>query len=334
MAILSIGDLASSNWLRNQNSRLKAESNTLVQELSTGQTSSVSSTVGGNFRELAAFEHSLSRLDALANAVDETAGFANATQSALATLQASIHPWSVELANAANTGSPALVAAMSSEANSQFEAAVSRLNTTYAGRGVFTGADTDVSALSNAGAILDSLEAAVAAETSASGVRDVFDAWFAIGGGFDTIAYTGSTNPVSPMVVGNSQLLDLSVSANDPEIKDLLKGIAMVALLDRGILAGQPSAQEALIGMAGDALLTANDELIVTMANVGQAQETIEESKVEMASEMASLELARSSILSIDPFDSATQLQEVQNQLETLFAVTARVSQLSLVDFL
>jgi flagellar hook-associated protein 3 FlgL len=46
------------------------------------------------------------------------------------------------------------------------------------------------------------------------------------------------------------------------------------------------------------------------------------------------LEIARADLVAIDPFEAATRMEAAQTQLETLYSVTARLSRLSLVDFL
>ena len=50
--------------------------------------------------------------------------------------------------------------------------------------------------------------------------------------------------------------------------------------------------------------------------------------------EETSLEFARNSLLAADPFETATELENVQFYLQSLYTVTARNSQLNLVNFL
>ncbi len=46
------------------------------------------------------------------------------------------------------------------------------------------------------------------------------------------------------------------------------------------------------------------------------------------------MEIARTELIGADPYDTATEMEAVQGQLETLYTVTARLSRLSLADFL
>ena len=45
-------------------------------------------------------------------------------------------------------------------------------------------------------------------------------------------------------------------------------------------------------------------------------------------------EIARLGIVSMDPYDAATALTEAESQLDTLYTVTARLSRLSLANYL
>ncbi len=69
-------------------------------------------------------------------------------------------------------------------------------------------------------------------------------------------------------------------------------------------------------------------------ANLGTVEAHIETVSVQSASETSALEILKANLLSVDPYETASELQAVQTQLETLYALTARMSRLSLVDFL
>ena len=50
--------------------------------------------------------------------------------------------------------------------------------------------------------------------------------------------------------------------------------------------------------------------------------------------ETSALEIARTDILAIDPYRTATELQSTETRLETLYTLTARLSRLSLSEYL
>ena len=108
----------------------------------------------------------------------------------------------------------------------------------------------------------------------------------------------------------------------------------MAALVDDAAVTLTEAERQSLATQAGERLLTNQDELTDLRSNLGFAQSRIEQSVTRIAAEMNSLEIARAELLSVDNFKTATELETVQIQLETLYTLTARSSRFSLVNFL
>jgi flagellar hook-associated protein 3 FlgL len=334
MSFTTIGDLSKSFQLRQDNARLKADLQRLTTELSTGRTTDLRAATRGDLRPLASFERSVSLLASFRTSNAEAGLFAEAAQAALADLQSGAETLSAAAILARTSAVPSQIDALGRGAVQQFEAAVSRLNLQAAGRSLFAGLATDGPALRPAAEILDALETAVAGATTAGDVQTALDAWFAPAGGFDTFAFTGSPDPLRPFQVSPAESVDLPVTALAPEIRDTLRGLAMSALLDRGVLAGDVQERAALAGASGEALIAARDGLVNLRAVVGDAEASIERARVRNEAELAAAERARAALVEADPFRAAAELQAVQGQLETLYAITARLSGLSLTNFL
>ncbi|MCK5644400.1 MAG: flagellar biosynthesis protein FlgL, partial [Gammaproteobacteria bacterium] len=60
----------------------------------------------------------------------------------------------------------------------------------------------------------------------------------------------------------------------------------------------------------------------------------IEAEKVRNQAMSVVFELEHSAILSADPYETVTKLEALQGQLQTIYTVTARLSNLSLTNFL
>lgn len=334
MSFTTIGDLSQSFQLRQDNARLKASLQRLTAELSSGRTTDLRGATKGDLRPLAALDRSVSLLTTFRSANAEAALFTEVAQSALASVESSAGTLSATALLARTSAVPAQLDALGRDGTQAFEAAISRLNTQAAGRTVFAGLATDGPALRAAADILAALQTATATATTAADVRTTLDAWFAPGGGFDTVAYAGSADPLRPFGVSPAESVDMPVTAAAPEVRATLKGMAMAALLDRGVLAGNTSERTALAGAAGEALIAARDGLVGLRAVVGDAEGAIERARVRNEAELSAAELARARIVEADPFRAATDLEAVQGQLETLYAITSRLSRLSLTSFL
>ena len=69
-------------------------------------------------------------------------------------------------------------------------------------------------------------------------------------------------------------------------------------------------------------------------ARVGVAEARIEQAATRNNAARTSLEYSRNKLIAADPYETAAQLQTVQFQLESLYSVTVRNANLSLVNFL
>ncbi|ALG88962.1 MULTISPECIES: flagellin [Actibacterium] len=336
MTSLSIGDMAQSLVLRRQNSNLKTRMGTLSQELVTGLARDPGKRLSGDFTPLAAIERSLTVLGAYKTALTEAKVTTDAMQASLGTLDDMSSGLYPGLFLAGSSVDPTLVTTAGVDAMGKLEHAVSVLNTQAAGRSLFSGAATDTPALVSADDIMSGLRTAVSGAVTADDVMAAAAAWFGTQtGGFETQAYQGSATPAGPVRLADGHLLSLDITAADPALRGVIRGVATAALLeDPELLGGDATARAELAQQAAEHLLTAERPLATLRAELGNTQNRIETISAENASQTSAMEIARTELIGADPYDTATEMEAVQGQLETLYTVTARLSRLSLADFL
>ncbi|PWE33443.1 hypothetical protein DDZ14_04395 [Maritimibacter sp. 55A14] len=173
-----------------------------------------------------------------------------------------------------------------------------------------------------------------AGATTAADAAAIVEAYFtAPSGGFEA-AYLGDPASLDPVLLGEGESVDPGPTALAPELRAALSGLAMGALLDGDLPGLAGSERGALARRGGEALFGAAAGLVTLRAQTGVAEERIERTGAENAAQRTALETARSGITDADPFTTATELESVTAQLEILFSLTARVSQLSLSSFL
>ena len=335
MSYISIGDMAQTYMMRRQNAHLKSTATTLANELSTGKTSDVAKRFSGDFSMVSSIETSLSSMRTYKSVTNEAGHFATVMQAALENIQGQTMAAVSTLLLTRASASQTQVDNSAADVRQKFDAVVSSLNTQVGGRSLFSGAATDVPAIAAPSFILAELKTAISGQTTAAGVEGVVNTWFdAPGGGYETLGYLGSTTPLTPFRIGVGQEADVSITASDSEIRDTLKGLALAALVSEGALVGDLSEQALLLERAGDRLLSIGDQQTKMRANLGSVEAHIESISTQTTTEISALEIVKAEILSVDLYDTASELEAVQTQLETLFALTARMSRLSLVDFL
>ena len=334
MSVIGVGDLAQSFQMRRDNARLQEVFQTLASELSSGQRSDLGRTVSGDFGPLLGIERGLQAVAAYETAAAEAGLMADAAQSALEFVRDRAASISPSLLIVTTGFDPAHLDAAAETAARGFEDAVTALNVRVGDRSVFAGVATDGPALADPEAMLGELETLIAGETTAAGVETLVSDWFGPGGGFEATGYLGAAAPLANIPISEDERVTLDVTAADPGVRDTLAGLALGALLDRGVLDTLPDERAALAQATGTRLLDAEYAITGTRTTVGIAQERIEAARTRNAAEAQSLEIARASILEVDPYETAARMRELEVQLETLYTVTARMSRLNLTAFL
>ena len=126
----------------------------------------------------------------------------------------------------------------------------------------------------------------------------------------------------------------MSLGVRDPGVRSLLKGLAMAAIAGDQQLGLNPGAKAALLNHAGGALVGAADDLTVAQGGIGMRQQLVEDAATRNAAESAALSIARNDMLAADPYETASALTQAEANLQTLYALTSRLSRLSLTEYL
>ncbi len=333
MSSVSLGDLAKSFMLRRHNVSLKQDLQRLTTELTTGKVSDTAQHVSGDLMQLSGIDGSLARLKGF-NAITNEAGvFASAMQTALGTIDGLSSELSSSLLIATAGAADGRIDAVGAEARQKLETALSVLNTRFGDRSLFAGVQTSNSAVAGVETVLTALDTAVSGAVSAADVETAVSAWFDDPAGYAATGYLGG-GKLAPLAIGAGEATQLDITANDPAIRGNLKALATAAMLSRGVLAGQPEARKDLARRAGSALLENQTDRTYLAARLGVAEAQIGSAATRNANELASLQIARNDIVSADPYETASKLEETQTQLEKIYTITARLSRLSLVDYL
>lgn len=335
MSNMTVGDLANTFQLRRFTGERKADLTRLAKELTTGVKSDLGAAVAGDFGPFAGIERSL-RVNSAYNTTNTEAGglFAGA-QLALESVQSITQALSPALLTASSARDITLIGATSADAKQKFASVVSRFNTQIADRSVFAGSATDALALAPAQYMLDSIVAAVTGLTTAEDIELAVSTWFDdAGGGFETTGYLGAATDMGAMKIADDESIQMTTRADNQVIRDTLAGLAMAALVSEGALAGNVSEQANLIERASSKLLVSDGDLTQLRAEVGSIEARIEDAGARNAAEAAAYELARGEMINADPYETATLLETVYAQIETLYTVTSRLSALRFSDYM
>lgn len=332
MTRLSVGDASLTAVLARSGAELRGQVQRAAQEVATGRHADIGRTLRGDLAPVLAIDASMARLQAFGRAATDAATQTAAQQAAIKGLSQLAAGITTTLLGARDFPTPAQVNTSAADARARLSAAIGLMNAEAGGRAIFSGAATDTLPLGSSDDLLLALEGVAAGATTAGQVAAAVTGWFNSPTGFGAFYQGGA--PLTPAPIAPGETADLSVTAEDPALRDTLAGLAMAALIDRGALAGDAEERAILAQTAGQTLLRGEDARIALAARIGTVEAQIEAARSRNGAEVTALGILRSEIGSADPYEAATRLQSAESQLEALYLVTARVSRLSLVEFL
>jgi len=335
MPIVSVGDLSQHFQSLQNSGRIKSDLAKLGQELSTGKVADVVEKVGGQTRQLAGVEHSLKVLDSYQRAAVETTLVLDHMQFALDRVDENRVAASATLLMISDQSQKHQLESASSAASHAFQDMVSALNSKVAGRALFGGVAVDRAPLASANDMLSDLRLNLVGVSSEADFLNIVDTWFNDpAGGFASIGYQGDMGPPMTRSIAQNENVEISGRADSDAVKRVLHATALGALSNDGIGMLTQTQYANIPHTSGVTLLGASSGMVATQTEIGQLQNQVEAAQTRLSSEQTSLGLLYNDITSADPFETATRLQAVQTQLETHFAVTARLSQMTLADYI
>lgn len=334
MMVPTLGDLSQSYTLRQRNVALRTELARYSKELATGQVADVRQVLDGNYTYLTDIERKMDVLAGYSVATAEATHFAKGMQLVLSETTDLARDLSATLITSGTSALGAARPEIAKEAHGTLNALVDRINTNVSGRFLFSGTATDQPPLPDAQILLDALSTAIAGAVTPGDMMAATQAWFDDPAGFATTVYQGANDAMEPFSLSETDRIGLDLRATDPEIKRILSLTAVAALADDAGFGLSAAQKSELFVDAGQSMLSARDGITSLAARVGFVEARIESIATRNAVEQTSLSYAKAELLEVDPFETATRLEDVQFNLQSLYAVTVRNAELSLVNFI
>ena len=339
MSTIGYGDLARTGPLTQQGVRARADLARLSRELTTGRHEDVAGAARGDLRAISGIERTLALLERSEAAAVSVQGRMGAMQAALETVQEAARQTSADFLATSEPASSAASGLAADSARAALGAAVSALSARMGGVHLFSGQASDAAPLPSMEVMLDQLRTDLAANPPAAGdaaaLRASVQGWFAPGGGFpggglDALTPAGS-GEAATLTVAPGETLTVDAKAADAEIRTVLADLAF------GIVAAETldaAGRREAFRTAGAQLMGGDAGLAELRGRLGVAEGQSERALSRVRAETGALEIARGEALEVDRYETATRLQATQAAVETLYLVTARLSGLSLTNYL
>lgn len=340
-----VSSLLMSNMSRSSMGTSQQRLNVAQAELGTGRHYDMGLALGGGIGNDLRLRLQLTDIMQTSQRIDLAGQRAEVTQSALTSISGLASDFLSTLVGARGAADGLLLA--SQAAKSSLNAFADLMNTSFAGQYVFGGTNSSERPVQINGGGLGQPVAtafeghfgfppgdAAASSITASEMSDFLE------GSFNSLFTpetwsTTWTNGASANVVdrlGPGLFVDASTNANAAFAPKLAQAFSM--LTDLGQQNLSDGAFEATVDRAMTLLAEAQLDLGADQSRIGIAQQRLTMTNEALDKRKTSVTQAISAYESVDPYEAATRVNLLMNQLETSYAITGRISRLSLLSYI
>jgi len=305
------------------------------RELGSGRRPDVAEFNNGRIGDVQRLQKEIADLDRLREGISLASTELDVVQLSLGSIQESVGDIGVRVTAAAGLDEQQTLSLASEEARGAIAGIFTALNARANGRYVFSGEAVDTPPLANSDALFADLQNLANASTDITDLAERLDQYFNDpAGGFLQSIYRGSEAPPGDYAVGTVERIGNPLTATDPSIRSILHGLSSVFLIDQAfeLFPSQPLLD--FSAQAAGTLTAGETELSQTQASIGVDQARLDVLSARYRTEEVILTRTFNDRTARDPATVATELRELESRLETSFLVTARLSELRLVNFL
>lgn len=180
---------------------------------------------------------------------------------------------------------------------------------------------------------LSTLRTEISGLSDPDAVIQTVKAWFDTPSGYTSTIYNGGPeqNRISVSAVDR---IWAGPTANDQAFRSILASFSIAALVNDGSLAMSNETRASLAQKAGEEMAAAQGEIISLGAKIGITEKQIQVAQTRNSDALFEYEKIQAQLVGNDPERNVVELQAAQTNLETLYTITARLSQLSLTKLL
>lgn len=355
--LANVSTLQSTLTRRRSSTRLTQEMMKAEQEVSTGFRADVFGDLGEAASESILLRSQIDRNTAFATTNSLLEGKMEVMAATLGDLRTVAEDY-LALA-ASNRDYPgALVTTLQESAIAAIDQIVTKLNTRYQGNALFAGTASDTVALQGwnepdaatglspadvmASIVGTGPTTEAQAQAMAAEIASVFDGTHADPNmRFESTFYNGTPaltaggDPEERVValIDEGVRVNYGVQANDDAFTELLRGLSMLAAVDPTTITDS-DAYAAYVAEAVDAISVGVGGVLAAETRLGAQQKLVEDTTTAQNDVVDIYTTRILALEGVDPYEAATRLSQLETQLQSSYAVTARLMNLSLLNFL
>jgi flagellar hook-associated protein 3 FlgL len=343
-----VSSQAVANATRLSTMKMQADVAKHSQELSSGRWADVGLKLGHRTGHSLEMRQEIGRIETILDTNGMVASRLHTTQAALDGVRQTAERTVATLVTLRNNPGAAGVAGP--QAALDLKALAGALNANFNGQHIFAGINTDVKPFADYEATPSPAKAAVdlafsnyfgmsQTDPAVAGISEADMALFLeneFADLFEDPAWSawsqasGTRNLQSR--ISMSELVETSVNTNEPAFRKL--AMAYTMLSDLGGANLPSGAYQAIVRKATEVMGAAVPEIAGLQGRLGVAQNRVKDADQRLTIQRDILTRQVSGLEAVDPYDTAARLNELMSQVEMSYSITARVRQLSLLNFI
>ncbi len=311
---------------------IKQRSEQTRVELVTGRIADLNAELAGSIGDAQLLRKAIDDISNTQTAITRALGRAQASQLSLARASDGTTELGANLLDAVNRRDENAINISGTQARLQLDAAVTALNQRYEGRALFSGDAVQTNPLADAETLLTDIRAIFAGAADAAQLEADLDAYFnAPGGGFETNIYQGGAGLAARTEVSNGELVNYSAKADEQPVRDLLRNLSTLIVAEEETTFTD---RDAALSMAATGLIEAGNDIAEVRSRIGAAEERMVLAQARLDAEYTALGETYNERTARDPYEAATLLQQLESQLQASYLLTARISRLTLANYI
>lgn len=304
---------------------LRTRITTVSEEAITGRYSDRVGQLGGRIDQALLSEKAVDDISNERSQLNLRATRLEVAQESLTRVHETVGDLGVRLQSAISFNNQSAIEFASVEASEALDEIFSALNTRYGQRFLFSGDATDTVPFGDPAQLIDDIRTIANSAVDVNDFNTQLDAYFDDPAGtFQQTIYNGTTD------VSDAD----AVTGADAGLRPLIRSLAVIAATPPSAAPGFTTPTGTLLGDTANELNDSRATLTTLRAQQGVRQQNIAQRLEALDAEQNVLTQAFNNLTARDQFEAASELRELQTNIEAAFLLTNRLSSLSLVNFL
>lgn len=304
---------------------MRARAASAAQESVTGQHVDLTKHLDGRIGDAMAGHKALTDIANQRGLLSIREGRLDLAQQSLGGVQDRISGLEVRMLSALSLGDLPGQDLVARDAEAALRDTFNALNSRHGDRFLFSGDETATQPLTSPDQLLADIRQIANTATSAADFELQLDEYFqSPTGGWSTSIYAGATTSSDPD----------AITAADPAIVEVISALAVMAISRMSNNLTLFSENPEIVSASAERIGTGSTALVNLRADIGIAQERIAKSRESLDTEETILNSVYNSMVGRDQYDAASELKQLEAGLEAAYLLTARLSNLSLLNFL